>query len=145
MAYVGGVVDKTQLATIAPRGTIRRFASAGAINTLLFWLFWEILRLSPALAYISETGAWAVAWIMSCTIAHFTHRYFTFDGRKDVKATMIGALAVYAIGGVLSTLSYDILVANLTLQIRIIFIINMLVSGLFTWSSMRWLVFEYKE
>ena len=145
MAYVGGVVDKTQLATIAPRGTIRRFASAGAINTLLFWLFWEILRLSPALAYISETGAWAVAWVMSCTIAHFTHRYFTFDGRKDVKATMIGALAVYAIGGVLSTLSYDILVANLTLQIRIIFIINMLISGLFTWASMRWLVFEYKD
>ena len=104
-----------------------------------------MLRLSPALAYISETGAWAVAWVMSCTIAHFTHRYFTFDGRKDVKATMIGALAVYAIGGVLSTLSYDILVANLTLQIRIIFIINMLVSGLFTWASMRWLVFEYKD
>ena len=74
MAYVGGVVDKTQLSTIAPRGTIRRFASAGAINTLLFWLFWEILRISPALAYISETGAWAVAWVMSCTIAHFTHR-----------------------------------------------------------------------
>ena len=138
-------MDRTQLSTIAPRGTIRRFASAGAINTLLFWLFWEILRLSPALAYISETGAWAVAWVMSCTIAHFTHRYFTFDGRKDVKATMIGALAVYAIGGVLSTLSYDILVANLTLQIRIIFIINMLVSGLFTWASMRWLVFEYKD
>ena len=58
---------------------------------------------------------------------------------------MIGALAVYAIGGVLSTLSYDILVANLTLEIRIIFIINMLVSGLFTWASMRWFVFEYKD
>ncbi|DAC56556.1 MAG TPA: GtrA family protein [Candidatus Poseidoniales archaeon] len=145
MAYVGGLVDKTQLSAIAPRGTIRRFASAGAINTLLFWLFWEILRLSPALAYISETGVWAVAWVMSCTIAHFTHRYLTFDGRKDVKATMIGAFAVYAIGGVLSTLSYDILVANLTLPIRIIFIINMLISGLFTWATMRWFVFEYQD
>ncbi|HII38207.1 MAG TPA: GtrA family protein [Candidatus Poseidoniaceae archaeon] len=138
-------MDKTQLSAIAPRGTIRRFASAGAINTLLFWLFWEILRLSPALAYISETGVWAVAWVMSCTIAHFTHRYLTFDGRKDVKATMIGAFAVYAIGGVLSTLSYDILVANLTLPIRIIFIINMLISGLFTWATMRWFVFEYQD
>tara|TARA_B100000989_G_C19450368_1_gene431459 strand:- start:40 stop:477 length:438 start_codon:yes stop_codon:yes gene_type:complete len=145
VAYVGGLVDKTQLSAIAPRGTIRRFASAGAINTLLFWLFWEILRLSPALAYISETGVWAVAWVMSCTIAHFTHRYLTFDGRKDVKATMIGAFAVYAIGGVLSTLSYDILVANLTLPIRIIFIINMLISGLFTWATMRWFVFEYQD
>ncbi len=138
-------MDKTQLSAIAPRGTIRRFASAGAINTLLFWLFWELLRLSPALTYISETGAWAVAWVMSCTIAHFTHRYLTFDGRKDIKATMIGAFAVYAIGGVLSTLSYDILVANLTLPIRIIFIINMLISGLFTWASMRWFVFEYQD
>tara|TARA_B100000941_G_scaffold159313_1_gene113287 strand:- start:264 stop:701 length:438 start_codon:yes stop_codon:yes gene_type:complete len=145
VAYVGGLVDKTQLSAIAPRGTIRRFASAGAINTLLFWLFWELLRLSPALTYISETGAWAVAWVMSCTIAHFTHRYLTFDGRKDIKATMIGAFAVYAIGGVLSTLSYDILVANLTLPIRIIFIINMLISGLFTWASMRWFVFEYQD
>lgn len=145
MAYVGGLVDKTQLSAIAPRGTIRRFASAGAINTLLFWLFWEILRLSPALAYISETGVWAVAWVMSCTIAHFTHRYLTFDGRKDVKATMIGAFAVYAIGGVLSTLSYDILVANLTLPIRIVFIINMLISGLFTWATMRRFVFEYQD
>ena len=145
MAYVGGLVYNTQLSAIAPRGTIRRFASAGAINTLLFWLFWELLRLSPALTYISETGAWAVAWVMSCTIAHFTHRYLTFDGRKDIKATMIGAFAVYAIGGVLSTLSYDILVANLTLPIRIIFIINMLISGLFTWASMRWFVFEYQD
>lgn len=145
MAYVGGLVDKTQLFAIAPRGTIRRFASAGAINTLLFWLFWELLRLSPALTYISETGAWAAAWVMSCTIAHFTHRYFTFDGRKDVKATMIGALAVYAVGGILSTVFYDILVANLTLPIRITFIINMLVWGLFTWACMRWFVFEYQD
>ncbi|MEC8258204.1 MAG: hypothetical protein VXZ94_03345, partial [Candidatus Thermoplasmatota archaeon] len=78
-------------------------------------------------------------------IAHFTHRYFTFDGRKDVKSTMIGAFIVYAVGGVLSTISYNLLIANLSLPIRIIFIINMLISGLFTWASMRWFVFEYND
>ena len=67
---------------LAPRGTIRRFASAGAINTLLFWIFWEVLRLSPALELLSETGVWAAAWVISCTISHFTHRYFTFDGKR---------------------------------------------------------------
>ena len=138
-------MEKNQLSDLAPRGTIRRFASAGAINTILFWIFWEVLRLSPALNLFSETGVWATAWIMSCTIAHFTHRYFTFDGRKDIKATMIGAFAVYAIGGVLSTLSYDFLVSNFDLQIRILFIFNMLIWGLFTWASMRWFVFEYEE
>ena len=138
-------MEKTQLSAIAPRGTIRRFASAGAINTLLFWLFWELLRLSPVLGLVSETGVWASAWVMSCTIAHFTHRYFTFDGRKDVKSTMIGAFIVYAVGGVLSTISYNLLVTNLSLPIRVNFIINMLISGLFTWASMRWFVFEYND
>ena len=138
-------MDTRQIAIIAPRGTIRRFATAGAINTLLFWILWEILRLSPALELFSETGVWAIAWIISCTIAHFTHRYFTFDGRKDVKTTMIGAFTVYAIGGALSTISYEFLVSNLAFQIRLIFVINMLIWGLFTWASMRWFVFEYDE
>ena len=138
-------MDKQQFSAIAPRGTIRRFATAGAVNTLLFWIFWETLRISPALATLSETGVWAVAWVISCTIAHFTHRYFTFDGRKDVKTTMLGALTVYAIGGALSTLSYEMLVSNSDLQIRVIFVINMLIWGLFTWASMRWFVFGYDD
>ena len=138
-------MDKEQFSAIAPRGTIRRFATAGAVNTLLFWIFWEILRISPALEILSETGIWAVAWVISCTIAHFTHRYFTFDGRKDVKTTMLGAFTVYAIGGALSTVSYELLVSNLDLQIRIIFVINMLIWGLFTWASMRWFVFGYDD
>ena len=138
-------MDKEQFSAIAPRGTIRRFATAGAVNTLLFWILWEILRISPALEILSETGIWAVAWVISCTIAHFTHRYFTFDGRKDVKTTMLGAFTVYAIGGALSTISYELLVSNLDLQIRIIFVINMLIWGLFTWASMRWFVFGYDD
>ena len=138
-------MDKEQFSAIAPRGTIRRFATAGAVNTLLFWIFWEILRISPALEILSETGIWAVAWVISCTIAHFTHRYFTFDGRKDVKTTILGAFTVYAIGGALSTISYELLVSNLDLQIRIIFVINMLIWGLFTWASMRWFVFGYDD
>ena len=138
-------MDKQQFSAIAPRGTIRRFATAGAVNTLLFWIFWEILRISPALEILSETGIWAAAWVISCTIAHFTHRYFTFDGRKDVKTTILGAFTVYAIGGALSTISYELLVSNLDLQIRIIFVINMLIWGLFTWASMRWFVFGYDD
>ena len=51
----------------------------------------------------------------------------------------------YAIGGALSTISYELLVSNLDLQIRIIFVINMLIWGLFTWASMRWFVFGYDD
>ena len=139
----GDIVDKQQFSTIAPGGTIRRFATAGALNTLFFWVLWEILRISPALELFSETGVWAIAWIISCTIAHFTHRYFTFDGRKDVRTTMLGAFVVYAIGGALSTILYELLVSNLDFHIRVIFVINTLIWGLFTWASMRWFVFGY--
>jgi putative flippase GtrA len=138
-------VDKKQFSAMAPRGTIRRFATAGAVNTLFFWILWEILRFSPALELFSETGVWAISWIISCTIAHFTHRYFTFDGRKDVRATILGAFTVYAIGGALSTISYELLVSNLDFHIRIIFVINTLIWGLFTWASMRWFVFGYDD
>ena len=138
-------MDKEQFSAIAPRGTIRRFATAGAVNTLFFWILWEILRFSPALQLFSETGVWAISWIISCTIAHFTHRYFTFDGRKDVRATILGAFTVYAIGGALSTISYELLVSNLDFHIRIIFVINTLIWGLFTWASMRWFVFGYDD
>ena len=138
-------MDKEQFSAMAPRGTIRRFATAGAVNTLFFWILWEILRFSPALELFSETGVWAISWIISCTIAHFTHRYFTFDGRKDVRATILGAFTVYAIGGALSTISYELLVSNLDFHIRIIFVINTLIWGLFTWACMRWFVFGYDD
>ena len=138
-------MDKEQFSAMAPRGTIRRFATAGAVNTLFFWILWEILRFSPALELFSETGVWAISWIISCTIAHFTHRYFTFDGRKDVRATILGAFTVYAIGGALSTISYELFVSNLDFHIRIIFVINTLIWGLFTWASMRWFVFGYDD
>ena len=142
---MGEKMEKPQLSSIAPRGTIRRFTAAGGINTLLFWIFWEVLRISPALDIFSETGVWAVAWIMSCTIAHFTHRYFTFDKRKDVRNTMLGAYTVYAIGGVLSTISYNAIYSMVDWEIRIIFILNVLIWGLFTWVSMRWFVFGYTD
>ena len=136
-------MDKILVSQLAPEAQLGASHSR-TINTLLFWIFWEVLRLSPA-SLLSETGVWATAWVMSCTIAHFTHRYFTFDGRKDVKTTMLGAFGVYAVGGVLSTLSYEYLVSNLDLFIRIIFVTNMLIWGLFTLATMRWFVFEYDD
>ena len=136
-------MKEPDFSVLAPRGTIRRFGAAGGFNTLLFWIFWELLRFSPVLTILSETAVWAFSWVLSCTIAHFVHRYFTFDGRKDVRSTMFGALVVYSIGGVLSTMSYDYLYSNIDTQIRLIFVINILIWGLFTWAAMRWLVFDY--
>lgn len=138
-------MTKKDLADVLPRGTLQRFATAGGVNSLIFWILWELLRISPLLEYITETGAWAVSWIISCTIAHFVHRIFTFDGRRDIKKTMLGAFTVYSFGGVLSTLTYNLIYNGTSLDIRLIFGMNLLIWGFFTWASMRWLVFGYSN
>jgi putative flippase GtrA len=128
---------------VVPRGTIRRFTVCGGFNTLLFWLLWEILMLFSQSLGITNTFAWAIGWFASSISAHFVHRFFTFDGRKDVRYTAIGALSVYALGLVGSTLTFDSLVSISDLPIRLIFLVNASAWGIFTWAMMKWLVFGY--
>ncbi|MEJ6530382.1 MAG: GtrA family protein [Euryarchaeota archaeon] len=136
-------MDKRLGQQVVPRGTIRRFTVSGGFNTLLFWLIWEFLMLfSPSLG-ISNTFAWSIGWFISSISAHFVHRYFTFDGRKDVRHTAIGALSVYAFGLVGSTLTFDSLVILSELPIRLIFLLNVCAWGIFTWGMMKWMVFGY--
>ncbi|NCG42652.1 MAG: hypothetical protein GWO84_03840 [Euryarchaeota archaeon] len=130
---------------VVPRGTIRRFTVSGGFNTLLFWLLWEFLVLFSAVLGISNTFAWAIGWFISSISAHFVHRFFTFDGRKDVRHTAIGALSVYAFGLVGSTLTFDSLIILSDLPIRLIFLVNVSAWGIFTWGMMKWMVFGYVD
>jgi putative flippase GtrA len=82
-----------------------------------------LVFISPYIGF-SNTFAWATGWFVSSISAHFVHRYFTFDGRKDVRHTTIGALSVYAFGLVGSTLTFDSLLILSNLPIRLIFFIN---------------------
>lgn len=131
------------VAEVLPRGTLQRFGIAGGFNTFLFWIIWEILRSTILLDILNETAIWSISWAMSSLSAHYVHRFFTFDGRKNVKNTIMGALSVYAFGMAGSTLSYDALLSMTSAPIRLVFLVNMLGWGLFTWSTMRWFVFGY--
>ena len=53
----------------------RRFASAEP-STPCFFGYSGSFAIISGLELVSETGVWAFAWVMSCTIAHFTHRYY---------------------------------------------------------------------
>jgi len=94
---------------------------------------------------VGETFVWAMSWIASSSIAHFVHRWFTFDGRRDIRQTLIRAISVYSFGLVASTLSYDSLLIITDFPIRLIFLINMCIWGIVTWAAMRWFVFGYTE
>jgi putative flippase GtrA len=87
---------------------------------------------------------WSLSWLASSVVAHFVHRRFTFDGRRNVRTTVLGAISVYAVGMMGSTLSFDVMLDLLTtFPIRLLFLLNIGIWGLFTWASMRWFVFGY--
>ena len=104
----------------------------------------EIGRKIESIEFLGTALLWSISWVGSSIIAHFVHRIFTFDGRRDVSKTVLGAISVYAVGMMGSTLTYDSML-NLfeEVPIRLLFLINIAVWGLFTWASMRWLVFGY--
>ena len=132
------------MSDVLPRGTLQRFGIAGGFNTFIFWIIWETLRLSPLYDAAGETVLWSLSWLASSVVAHFVHRRFTFDGRRNVRTTVLGAISVYAVGMMGSTLSFDVMLDLLTtFPIRLLFLLNIGIWGLFTWASMRWFVFGY--
>ena len=135
---------KPSMSEVLPRGTLQRFGIAGGFNTFIFWIIWETLRLSPLYDAAGETVLWSLSWLASSVAAHFVHRRFTFDGRRNVRTTVLGAISVYAVGMMGSTLSFDVMLDLLTtFPIRLLFLLNIGIWGLFTWASMRWFVFGY--
>jgi putative flippase GtrA len=132
------------MSEVLPRGTLQRFGIAGGFNTFIFWIIWETLRLSPLYDAAGETVLWSLSWLASSVVAHFVHRKFTFDGRRNVRTTVLGAISVYAVGMMGSTLSFDAMLDLLSaFPIRLLFLLNIGIWGLFTWASMRWFVFGY--
>ncbi|MDA8615620.1 GtrA family protein [Candidatus Poseidoniales archaeon] len=137
-------MSKPSMSEVLPRGTLQRFGIAGGFNTFIFWIIWETLRLSPLYDAAGETELWSLSWLASSVVAHFVHRRFTFDGRRNVRTTVLGAISVYAVGMMGSTLSFDVMLDLLTtFPIRLLFLLNIGIWGLFTWASMRWFVFGY--
>ena len=137
-------MSKPSMSEVLPRGTLQRFGIAGGFNTFIFWIIWEALRLSPLYDAAGETVLWSLSWLASSVVAHFVHRRFTFDGRRNVRTTVLGAISVYAVGMMGSTLSFDVMLDLLTtFPIRLLFLVNIGIWGLFTWASMRWFVFGY--
>ena len=137
-------MSKPSMSEVLPRGTLQRFGIAGGFNTFIFWIIWETLRLSPLYDAAGETVLWSLSWLASSVVAHFVHRRFTFDGRRNVRTTVLGAISVYAVGMMGSTLSFDVMLDLLTtFPIRLLCLLNIGIWGLFTWASMRWFVFGY--
>jgi hypothetical protein len=123
------------------KGSLQRFGLAGGFNTLIFLILIEIFYV-----IFDESFApfiWAVSWILTSYIAHFIHRWFTFDTTEPIKKTIPLVAILYIIGMLGSTWTYVEFLGILTIDIRLIALLNVLLWGAITWLSMRVFIFKH--
>lgn len=129
---------------LVPRGSLQRFALVGGFNSGVFFLLWEFLRL-----FLSDdsTGiriAWGAAWGTTGLMAHFVHRWFTFDNRKSLQWTIGASFGTYVFSLVGSTYTIGLFANQPEETLRWLGLANLLSWGIIIWAMMRILVFQYK-
>ena len=135
---------ESTFSNVAPRGSLQRFGLAGAFNSLIFFILWELFRFFSSNDKASIQFAWGAAWALASFLAHFVHRWFTFDKRKSVQWTIGSSTIAYALSLTGSTYTIGLAATQNSGTLRILGILNMLVWGLIIWAIMRILVFQYK-
>ena len=77
----------------APRGSLGRFALAGAFNSGVFYVTWTISMF--LLPDVDIRILWGTFWGLTGVMAHFVHRWYTFDNHKPLAWTLPTAIPVY--------------------------------------------------
>ena len=124
-----------------PRGSIVRFSIAGGFNSFLFYVCWAGL-----LAMLTDADVrilWGICWGVTGVLAHFVHRWFTFDDRKPVVWTLFTAVPVYFTSLVGSSITIGWLSTTYATDVRLMGLFNLLGWGVIVWLLMRLLVFQY--
>jgi len=86
---------------------------------------------------------WGVAWGLTGILAHFVHRWFTFDNHKSVAWTLPTAVPVY-LGSLLgSSLTIGWLTTRFPERVHLMGVANMLAWGVLIWFTLRTFVFQF--
>ena len=125
----------------APRGSLGRFALAGAFNSGVFYASWTIsMFLFPD---VDIRILWGTFWGLTGVMAHFVHRWYTFDNHKPLAWTLPAAIPVYVGSLVGSSMTIGWLSEKYPNQIEWMGLPNMLCWGVLIWLTMRVFVFQF--
>ena len=125
----------------APRGSLGRFALAGAFNSGVFYASWTISMF--LLPDVDVRILWGTFWGLTGVMAHFVHRWYTFDNHKPLTWTLPAAIPVYVGSLVGSSMTIGWLSEKYPNQIEWMGLPNMLCWGVLIWLTMRVFVFQF--
>jgi len=128
---------------LVPRGSLGRFALAGGFNSTVFYLAWTTSMF--LLPDVDVRILWGTFWGLTGVMAHFVHRWYTFDSHKSLAWTLPTAVPVY--GGSLlgSSLTIGWLSERFPNQIEWLGLPNLLCWGIIIWLTMRVFVFQFSS
>ena len=126
---------------LVPRGSLGRFALAGAFNSAVFFTAWTFSML--LLPEVDIRILWGLFWGLTGIFAHFVHRFYTFNNHKPLAWTLPAAIPVYAGSLVGSSMTIGWLSEKYPTQIEWMGLVNMLCWGVLIWLTMRIFVFQY--
>jgi hypothetical protein len=126
---------------LAPRGSLGRFGLAGAFNSAVFFIAWTgSMFLFPN---VDIRILWGTFWGLTGILAHFVHRWYTFDNHKSLAWTLPAAIPVYIGSLVGSSLTIGWLSDRYPDQVEWFGIPNLLLWGVLIWLTMRIFVFQF--
>ena len=123
-------------------GTFRRYIATAMVNFLVFYSLWEFFLFALPEGGVWPTVSWAIAWLFGSLQAHWTHRVWTFDSKRDIRWTIPATMALYIIGGVGSTAWYYIGTVIWEFDERIFFLLNSSLWGFLNYLGQREIAFK---
>ena len=128
---------------LVPRGSLARFGLAGGFNSAVFYIAWTVsMFLFPK---VDVRILWGTFWGLTGIMAHFVHRWYTFDNHKPLAWTLPAAIPFYVGSLVGSSLTIGWLSERYPNQIEWMGIPNMMCWGVIIWLSMRIFVFQFSS
>ena len=123
-------------------GTFRRYVATAMVNFLVFYSLWELFLFILPDGGVWPTVSWAIAWLFGSLQAHWTHRTWTFDSKRDIRWTIPATMALYIIVGVGSTAWYYIGTVIWGFDERIFFLLNSSLWGFLNYLGQREIAFK---
>lgn len=126
---------------LVPRGSLGRFALAGAFNSSVFYVAWTVSMF--LLPNVDVRILWGTFWGLTGIMAHFIHRFYTFNNHKPLAWTLPTAIPVYVGSLIGSSMTIGWLSEKYPSQVEWMGIPNMLCWGVLIWLAMRIFVFQH--
>jgi len=134
-------VDTARNQSLWRRWTMLRFSVIGSLNTIAFFGFYIVFQwLTSGLPH-HRTIAWAISWIVECAVAHFLHRWWTFESDAEVWQSFSITMAIYMVTLVVSTATFDVLVYRFGWNHTITWWLCAGGFGVFDFFAIGWLAF----